>query len=102
MDNEKGFIFSHISKYSAKKNLNPGLCSTTINSHIKTMFAKIGIDSQGFSSHGFRFSIAYYLYEKGIPENEIQLILGHNSCAMTKHYITKFSKKEISGLLANS
>jgi len=61
------------------------LVTVTFNRHIKKCCSELGIEYR--SSHQIRFSVASILYQDGVKDTELQIMLGHTTLAMTQHYL---------------
>ena len=59
----------------------------------KDKVEKSGIKKQGLHFHSLRHSFAVRCMEKGIPLNQVQALLGHESIATTNIY-TRINPKE--------
>lgn len=61
------------------------LLADTFNEYLKKYCLECNIKPR--SSHKVRFTVASILYNKGVPLQSLQKLLGHTTTAMTLHYL---------------
>lgn len=89
-DRTEGYIFTSTSN----RNLNGGVTTATLRREIKSIFKKIGIDSETFSLHSMRRSAATFMYLEGADIQQVQQVLHHKSNVTTARYINAITRNE--------
>ena len=84
INGNRKYIFQSAGEYP----INPN----RINERLRKVCAHLGI--RYFSTHKFRFFWISRAYELGIDERTIQLVAGHASLDMTRHYNRSTHKRE--------
>lgn len=74
-------------------NSNGRLNKHHISILIKSLFKAIGLDDPKYTAHSLRHTTATLLLHNGVPEHEIQLMLGHSSYTITQIYTREKDQK---------
>ena len=54
---------------------------------VKKWTAMIGLNPASYSGHSLRRTKAIFMYQRGVPIEELSQLLGHSSTAVTLHYL---------------
>lgn len=68
------------------------LSTSTFNRRLRKCCEALKIEYR--SSHKLRFSTASIMYRNGLRDTELQMLLGHTSLSMTRHYLRNLASEE--------
>ena len=76
------FLFTHRDRREGKH-----LSTSGFRRLVKKWAVMIGLDHRKYSGHSLRRTKAIFMYQQGVPIEELSQLLGHNSTAVTLHYL---------------